>query len=97
MIEKQYPHFESIGLSSDLEFDEVPTEIEGFEVIQLHTRGRVQGLEDSNPRQAYRVVNRHRPARIWRTLDEGLVFTPWFSRGNRGGNGHIRTSLLRSD
>ena len=95
-VERDYPHFQGIGLSSRTQFDEKEIEMLGFKMIQLATKDNALGLKNMHMDQAYRVVTDKLPARSWKSVDK-LVFTPWFARGNRGGNGHIRTMLQRFD
>lgn len=96
-VERAYPHFHGVGLSSSTTFNEEDIDIESFTVLQLSAKEVAYGIEDIHTKEAYRVVNTQKPARTWRPLAKGLVFAPWFARGNRGGNGHIRTSMLRVD
>ncbi len=63
--------------------------IEGFDVVALST-DQVYAVEQ--PGEAY---YESRPARMWRELKQELKYVPWFARANRGGNGHVRTAMLR--
>ena len=98
-IEDTYPHFEGVGLSSKTRFHEKRIEIHGFNVVQLVTDSKspVYGSKRVNVETAYREVDAQNPAREWVRLVTGLCYTPWFARGNRGGNGHIRTAMNRVD
>jgi uncharacterized protein len=89
-LEKAYPHFQGIGLSSKTTFTERSREILGCKFIQLEAEGvfALEGMEDPSP---YRDAASHK----WKKLDEKLIFTPWFSRCNAGGAGRLRTMLLR--
>lgn len=94
-IEEAFPHFDGVGLESTTTFAEREIDILGFKVIQLLANEPACGLDDTHTTEAYRVVNRNKPARSWKKSDRGLIFTPWFARANRGDCSHIRTSMLR--
>ena len=94
-LESVYPHFVGVGLTEDTEFVERSVEIGGVKVVMLETRDAVHVLEGLADEQPYRVVCARTKARTWEQTDKRLVYVPWFARGNRGGNGHIRTMMLR--
>lgn len=96
-IDTAYPHFESVGLSSDTPFEEVDLEIQGIRVVALRMKHNVQILEQAEASEAFREVGNGVPARTWKKLDQGLTFVPWFARANRGGAGRVRTSFMRAD
>lgn len=88
-IEEKYPHFQGVAIKEDATFRESTVCIEGFDVVALST-DRVYAVEQ--PGEAY---YESRPARQWRELQQELKYVPWFARANRGGNGHVRTAMLR--
>lgn len=94
-IERSFPHFQGVGLSSNTTFMENEIDLLGFKVIQLVAREKAFGLEGMETTEPVTVVDGSRPARSWNQLSSSLVYTPWFARANRGDNHHIRTSMLR--
>lgn len=93
-LEASYKHFERIGISEAATFEQHPIEIGGIPMIGLtSSENSVFALEAEDV--AYRQVNAKQPARRWKPLNTLLEFVPWFARANRGGDGRIRTALLR--
>jgi DUF1680 family protein len=97
-IEERYPHFEGLGINSTTQFEEVPLQIEGIDMIGLSTSGHgLYALEQVSTAVPWRAVTVAKPARTWKKQTEELVLVPWFARANRGGRGHLRTSFIRAD
>jgi DUF1680 family protein len=95
-LEKEYKHFEGLGIKSSARFETKEMEIEGIPVVSL-TTDEVFACEGVNSRPSYSVVGPKQPARKWQAQQGGLVLVPWFARANRGGAGHVRTAFLRAD
>lgn len=89
------PHFEGVGISASAAFQEVEETIEGIPVIMLESTKGVYILEEIASKTAYREVNVEHTSRTWSGVEEGIRLVPWFARANRGGNGRVRTTLLR--
>lgn len=89
-LEKAYPHFEGVGLSSKANFTEQVGKIHGCEFVELIADNGVFALEDMEKSEPYRAASRK-----WKKVEEKVTFIPWFARGNSGGAGHIRTMLPR--
>lgn len=94
-LEKKFKHFDNIGITQSIQFEEESVQIEGLETVTLVSEGQgVFQLKQSGS-DLYRPIAGSQPAREWSPLDTKLTLVPWFARANRGGAGHVRTSFLR--
>ncbi|ORY29330.1 hypothetical protein BCR39DRAFT_559136 [Naematelia encephala] len=96
-LDAQYPHFESLGISSSTTFSEVEETIEGIPVIMLQAEQEALAIREWDTDKAYRVVGGGKSPRSWVKTGEKVKFVPWFARANRGGVGRLRTAFLRAD
>jgi DUF1680 family protein len=97
-LDNAHPHFEGVGITSTVQFEEEELEIEGIPMISLKTKGEgVFVLEDVDREGGFAVVQGGEKVRKWKKVEEGLRFVPWFARANRGGEGRVRTAFLRAD
>ncbi len=96
-LESAFKHFQNVGISQSITFDEHALDIHGLPMIGLSaTAGHVYALKETS-QAAYRPIDAKSPARTWQRLEHGLEMVPWFARANRGGAGHVRTAFLRAD
>ena len=96
-FESQFPHFQSLGLSSVTEFEEIPMSVQGLEIVGLRSKSPVLAMTQWQQTVMNQPIGSHTEPRSWTTTGQKLTMVPWFSRANRGGNGHIRTGLMRVD
>lgn len=96
-LEGTYEHFEGLGIKSssipNMEMEKMT--IENLEVAAI-TIPEVYAVQ-SKGEAAFGLVTSKLPARRWVKVEGGLKLVPWFARANRGGEGHVRASLLRVD
>jgi DUF1680 family protein len=97
-LEKAYPHFAGLGIKSSsipkMGMEKIT--IENLEVTAITIpEGDVFAVQ-SIGEAAFGLV-RKQGARKWKKVEGGLKLVPWFARANRGGEGHVRASVLRVD
>ena len=96
-LENTYPHFAGLGIKSsstpNMGMEKIT--IENLEVTAITVPG-VYAVQ-TNGEAAFGLVSSKSPARKWVKVEGGLKLVPWFARANRGGEGHVRASLLRVD
>jgi DUF1680 family protein len=96
-LESTYPHFAGLGIKSSsiphMGMEKIT--IENLEVVAI-TVPEVYAVQSSGE-AAFELVSSKSPARKWVKVEDGLKLVPWFARANRGGEGHVRASLLRAD
>jgi DUF1680 family protein len=96
-LESTYKHFAGLGIKSSsiphMGMEKIT--IENLEVVAI-TVPEIYAVQTSGE-AAFGLVNDKAPARKWAKVEGELKLVPWFARANRGGEGHVRASLLRVD